>query len=150
MAVSLRVYFLPPLWPQQLNLRNAVGVTYPRPHLKGAAVLARRGVSLQTGRILATADNPGPAIEIAEVRRRRRALGLEVAAPDVRRSQDLAPALNGLKGRVEALYVVTDPLMNTNRTEISALALAAHLPTMHGRRDKLEIGRPDVLRAELA
>src|SRR5215207_2572917 len=68
--------------------------------------------------ILATADNPGPMIEVAEVQATMRTLRLEVVAPDIRRSQDLAPALESLKG-VEALYVVTDPLMNTNRIQIS-------------------------------
>ena len=90
--------------------------------------------------ILATADNPGPMIEVAEVQAMMRALRLEVLAPDIRRSQDLAPALESLKGRVEALYVVTDPLMNSNRTEISALALAARLPTMHGARELVDAG----------
>jgi putative tryptophan/tyrosine transport system substrate-binding protein len=90
--------------------------------------------------ILATADNPGPMIEVAEVTAMMRALRLEVLAPDIRRSQDLAPALESLKGRVEALYVVTDPLMNSNRTEISALALAARLPTMHGARELVDAG----------
>ena len=79
-------------------------------------------------------------IEIAEVQAITRTLRLEVMSPDVRRSQDLAPALESLKGRVEALYVVTDPLMNTNRIEISALALAARLPTMHGARELVEAG----------
>jgi len=90
--------------------------------------------------ILATADNPGPMIEVAEVQALMRALRLEVLAPDIRRSQDLAPALESLKGRVEALYVVTDPLMNSSRTEISALALAARLPSMHGARELVDAG----------
>src|SRR5215470_12574091 len=33
-----------------------------------------------------------------------------------------------------------DPLMNTNRTRISTLALGARLPTMHGVRDYVEAG----------
>jgi putative ABC transport system substrate-binding protein len=90
--------------------------------------------------ILATADNPGPMIEVAEVQATMRTLRLEVVAPEIRRSQDLAPALESLNGRVDALYVVTDPLMNTNRDQISALALAARLPTMHGARELVEAG----------
>src|SRR5215211_8015830 len=76
----------------------------------------------------------------AEVQATLRSLRLEVVAPDIRRSQDLAPALDSLNGRVEALYVVTDPLMNTNRDQISALALAARLPTMQGARELVEAG----------
>ena len=40
-------------------------------------------------------------IEIAELQATTRTLGLEVMSPDVRRSQDLAPALESLKGRAE-------------------------------------------------
>jgi hypothetical protein len=39
-----------------------------------------------------------------------------------------------------ALYVVSDPLVNTNRIRIITLALGARLPTMHGSRDHVEAG----------
>src|SRR5206468_2527463 len=43
-------------------------------------------------------------------------------------------------GRMDALYVVTDPLVSTNRVRINTLALAARLPTMHGIREYVEAG----------
>ena len=40
----------------------------------------------------------------------------------------------------DALYVVTDPLVNTNRIRLNALALGARLPTMHGQRAYVDAG----------
>ena len=44
-----------------------------------------------------------------------RKLGLEVVQLEVQRTEDIAPALASVKGNVDALYVVTDPLLNTSR-----------------------------------
>ena len=43
-----------------------------------------------------------------------------------------------LKGRAEALCVIADPLVTTNRIRINTLALGARLPTMHGFRELAE------------
>ena len=69
-----------------------------------------------------------------------RTLGLEVATSEIRRAEDIAPAFDALKDRVDALYVCADPLVSTNRIRISTLALAARLPTMHGQRENVEAG----------
>ncbi len=67
-------------------------------------------------------------------------LGLEVATVEIRRAEDIAPAFEALKGRADALYVITDALVSTNRIRINTFALAARLPTMHGVRDYVEAG----------
>jgi putative ABC transport system substrate-binding protein len=53
---------------------------------------------------------------------------------------DIAPSIEGLKGRVQALYVVGDPLVADNQIRINALALAARLPTIHVSRGYVETG----------
>jgi putative tryptophan/tyrosine transport system substrate-binding protein len=58
----------------------------------------------------------------------------------IRRAEDVAPAFEGLKGRSDAVYVVTDALSSTNRVRINTLALGARLPTMHGVREFTEVG----------
>jgi putative ABC transport system substrate-binding protein len=88
--------------------------------------------------ILANAGNPVTASERRQVEEAARSLGLEVVLSEVRRADDIAPAVEALKGRVDALYVQTDPLMNTNRVRISSLALGARLPTMSGIREYVE------------
>jgi DNA invertase Pin-like site-specific DNA recombinase len=42
--------------------------------------------------------------------------------------------------RVSALYVPADPLVNSNRLRINALALSAHLPTMFGFQEYVAAG----------
>ena len=50
------------------------------------------------------------------------------------------PPLKALRGHTDALYVVTDPLMNTNRVRINTVALDSKLPTMHDLRGYVEAG----------
>jgi putative tryptophan/tyrosine transport system substrate-binding protein len=59
---------------------------------------------------------------------------------DVRRAEDIAPAFETIKGRVDALYVSAAPLVTTNQIRINTLALAARLPTMHGLGEYVEAG----------
>ena len=67
-------------------------------------------------------------------------LDLEVTPLEIRQAEDIAPALEGLKGRAEALYVGTDPLMNTQRVRINTLALNARLPSVCGFPEFVEAG----------
>src|SRR5262249_62231920 len=93
--------------------------------------------------IMANAANPASQLEIREVRTMSSALGFEVVPLEIRRAEDIVPAFDGLKERADALYVVVDPLLNTNRIRINTLAVGARLPTMHALREY--VGRPDVL-----
>jgi putative ABC transport system substrate-binding protein len=92
---------------------------------------------------LAVIYNAGYAavvIEMGEVRAVARRLGLELTALEIRRAEDIDPAFESLKGGVDALYVASDPLVNTHRSHINSLALAARLPSMHGFREFVEAG----------
>jgi putative tryptophan/tyrosine transport system substrate-binding protein len=84
--------------------------------------------------------NPIAVLEMREVQAVATTLGLEVAPLEIRQAEDIAPALEGLKGRVEALYVGTDPLMNTQRVRINTLALNARLPSVCGFPEFVEAG----------
>ena len=57
-----------------------------------------------------------------------------------RRSQDIAPAFETLKGRAQALYVAGDSLVLTNRVRINTLALIARLPAIYNSREYVEAG----------
>jgi putative tryptophan/tyrosine transport system substrate-binding protein len=70
--------------------------------------------SLSRLAILVNAGYPGGALEIGEIHAAGRTLGFEVVSLEIRRTEDIAPALESLKGGAEALYVVGDPLMNFN------------------------------------
>ncbi len=90
--------------------------------------------------ILANIGSPNAALEMGEVQATARALGLEVATLEVRRAEEIVPVFGALKGRADALDVITDPLMNANRIRINTLALAARLPTISGLREFVEAG----------
>ena len=90
--------------------------------------------------IMANVGSPIGLLEMGQTRAVARTLGLEEATLEIRRAEDIEPAIEALKGRADALYVVTDPLVNTNRIRINALALGARLPTLHGERAYVEAG----------
>ncbi len=90
--------------------------------------------------ILANVGIANAALEIGEVETAARTLGLEVATSEIRKAEDIAPAFAALKGRAEALYVFGEPLANTNRARISALALDGRLPTVAGFREIVDAG----------
>jgi putative ABC transport system substrate-binding protein len=110
--------------------------------------------SLRRLAILANVGNPAVALDMGEAQAAARKLGLEVTTAEIRQAEDIAPAFYALKGRADALYVCTDPLVNTYRIRVNTLALAARLPTIHGLREYVEAGGlmsygpnvPDLLR----
>jgi len=90
--------------------------------------------------IMANVGGPGAVLEMREFQEAARTLRLEVIPLEIRRTEDIAPALESLKGRVDALYVAGDPLANLNRVRINTFALVARLPTMYVQREFVEAG----------
>jgi putative ABC transport system substrate-binding protein len=77
---------------------------------------------------------------MSEVQETAHTLGLEVTRSEIRRAEDIAAAVEALKGRADALYVVGDSLVDANRISINTLALSARLPTMHIVKEAVEAG----------
>jgi len=96
--------------------------------------------SLRRLAIMGNVDNPGPVLEMREIQATARMLGLEATTFEIRGAEDIAPVFEALKGRVDALYLASDPLLATNRVRLNTLALGARLPTMHGVREYVEAG----------
>jgi putative ABC transport system substrate-binding protein len=82
----------------------------------------------------------GTVLEIAEIQAAARTLGLEATTFDIRSTAEIEAAFAALKGRADALYVLGQPLVNTNRARIGALAVDARLPTLAGFREFVEAG----------
>jgi putative tryptophan/tyrosine transport system substrate-binding protein len=89
---------------------------------------------------MANTGTPGAALEMREAQVAARTLGLEVTTYEIRRDEDIATAFEALKGRVESLYVCTDPLAFTHRVRITTLALGARLPTIYNFQEFVEAG----------
>ena len=78
--------------------------------------------------------------EVSEVQAAARTVGLNAATSEICQTADIDFTFELLKSRVDALYVVGDPLVNTNRILIGTLALGARLPMMCGFRELVEAG----------
>jgi putative ABC transport system substrate-binding protein len=96
--------------------------------------------SLRRLAIFGNAANPVVVLETNEIVATAQKLGLDVVRPEIRRSEDFAPAFAAIKDRADALYVNSDVLTITNRTRIITLATEARLPTMHMLREFVESG----------
>jgi putative tryptophan/tyrosine transport system substrate-binding protein len=90
--------------------------------------------------ILANVGNPQSVLEMGAAKAAARALGLEVATLEFRRSEDIVPTFDGLNGRVDAIYVCGDALVYINRNRINTLSVGLRLPTVHLAREFIEAG----------
>ena len=72
--------------------------------------------------IMANVGFPSGVQEMGEVRSAAVMLGLDPVALEIRRDEDIAPALESLKDRADALYVAGDALVITHRVRINTLA----------------------------
>jgi putative ABC transport system substrate-binding protein len=121
---------------------NVTGMSIQQPDLVSKRLEILREVMPELRRlvILANAGYAEPMLEADRVKSAAQALGLEAARLGVWGSQDIRPALEALKGRADALYVVSDALIAANRTRIIRLALDEHLPTIFSNGDYVEAG----------
>ena len=121
---------------------NATGLSSVVPDLAGKRVELLREVvpGLRRLAIIGNVGNPLTVLEMGEVQAAAGTFGLQVHKLEIRRAQDIAPALEALKGLADALYVCIDALVNAHRIQINTSALGARLPTMHGSRDYVEAG----------
>ena len=121
---------------------NATGLTNQTADLAGKRIELLREIVPELRRlaIMANVDNPSVMLDIGEVQAAAGALGLEAGISEIRRAEDIAPAIEALQGRAEALYVAGDPLVTTNRNRLGILAVGARLPTMHGNRENVDAG----------
>jgi len=90
--------------------------------------------------ILGNFESPNAVVELKEAQDTARTLGLEANAIAIQPAEDIASVFEGLKGRVDALYIAPDPLVLSNRETISAMALELRLPTIYAYRDYVENG----------
>jgi len=121
---------------------NVTGLSLQQADLAGKRLeLLREFIpDLRRLAILANVGSPNAVMDMHEVQAAAKTLGLEVIPFEVRRAEDIAPGVETLKDRAEALYIPSDPLINSNWTRINALALGARLPTLYAVREVVEVG----------
>lgn len=90
--------------------------------------------------VLANAGYAGAARELAAIQETARGFGLAVSALDINHANDIAPAIESLKGSAQALYLCTNSLVVSNVRNINALARDAQVATMWGAREYVLAG----------
>ena len=119
---------------------NVTGLSSLAVDLAGKRLDLLREAISNLGRlaIMGNVGNPLTVLELGELQAAARQLGLQLDTLEIRRPQDIASALDTVKGRADALYVCQDLLTRANRLRINTLALAARLPVMHASRELIE------------
>ena len=121
---------------------NVTGISIQQPELISRRLDLLREVIPQLHRlaIMANAGYAAPVLEAQEAKTAAQALGLEAARLEIWQSEDIAPAFEAIRGKADALYVVSDALIAANRTLITTLALTARLPTILSYSDYVATG----------
>jgi putative ABC transport system substrate-binding protein len=121
---------------------NVTGLSNQQPDLAGKRLEILREIMPALSRlaVLANGHSPTALLNVGEVQAAAPKLGLEIDILDIKRADDIAPAIAQLKGRTQAIYVVGDSLVFDNRIQVNTLALAARLPTIYVQREYVEAG----------
>src|SRR5207244_12200264 len=115
---------------------NATGLSSASPDYSGKQLeLLKEAVpKLSRIAILWNAANPGTAIAFREMQDAVRVLKLSVQSLEVRRSEDLAPALKNVpKHRGMGLVTLLYPLVASQRARLLELPTANRLPAVYAR-----------------
>jgi putative ABC transport system substrate-binding protein len=115
---------------------NVTGLTNQQPDTdrKRVALLHEAVPGLSRVAFMGNIDNAFVLEEMHEVHAAASTLGLEFAAVEIRRAQDIAPALDGLSQR-DGLYLAGEALTDRNRLRINIFALAKRIPTIWTERE---------------
>ena len=121
---------------------NVTGMSIQQTDTAGKRIELLREITPKLARlaVMANADAPGAMLEMQEVVRTARNLGLEAIPIEVRQADEIFSSIGSLKDRADALYVATDPLVFNNRVRINAMARAQLLPTIYGSREYVDAG----------
>src|SRR5262249_17432025 len=85
--------------------------------------------------IMFNAANPPAELEMEDVLKTARELGLEAVPLEIRRAEDIGTRFTTLTTPPDALYVVQEALTTANRTCIITFSLTARLPAISATRE---------------
>jgi putative ABC transport system substrate-binding protein len=121
---------------------NITGLSLQQSDIVGKklGLLRELVADIQRLAVIGNVGNPASVLEMAEVKAAAKKLSLDVISLDIRRAEDISPSLDTSRGRAQALYVSTDPLIITNVNRINTLALGTHLPTIYNGKEYIQSG----------
>ena len=84
--------------------------------------------------------SPNVILEMNEVQSAGSRFGMDVAKLEITKTEEIIPGIESLRGRIDVLYVCTDPLVTMYRIRINTLALTEKLPTIYAFREYVQAG----------
>jgi putative tryptophan/tyrosine transport system substrate-binding protein len=104
---------------------NVTGLSVLAVDLAGKRLDLLREAISNLGRLAIMGDvgNPLTVLELGELQAAARPLGLQLNTLEIRRPQDIASALDAVKGRADALYVCQDLLLRASSREVEGWVL---------------------------
>lgn len=121
---------------------NITGWSNQTPDLAGKRLGLLREIAPDLRRLamMVRTENVSAAAEAREVQLAAKAFDIQVVPLEILSANDIVPAIDALKARADALYVVVDLLLLVHAVRISTVALGASVPTMHGAREFVVAG----------
>jgi ABC-type uncharacterized transport system substrate-binding protein len=121
---------------------NITGTANGQTDLAGYRLQALRKVvpGLKRLAMLGYYSSRNISLEMEQIERKARRAGIKAVICDVRKASEIGPIIRGLKGKVDAIYVCTEPFITTHQVAINIAAASAGLPTMHAFREYVEMG----------
>lgn len=121
---------------------NVTGLTVQPSDLASKRIDLLREIVPNLRRLSALANvaSSGFEGETEGIRSAAAALNVEAHIFELRTAADIEPALVALKGQTDALYVLSEPLVNANRVQIIEAATTGRFPTIFGFREFVDAG----------
>jgi putative ABC transport system substrate-binding protein len=121
---------------------NLTGLSNQQTDLAGNRLELLRDIvpGLRRVAVMGNVHTPNVMLEMKEVQEAASKLGLVVTPLEIKKAEDIVPGIEALTGRVDGLYVCTDPLITTHNIRINALAASGRLPTMYAFREYVRTG----------
>jgi putative ABC transport system substrate-binding protein len=121
---------------------NVTGLSNQQTDLAGRRLELLREVvpGLRRVAVMGNVNTPNVTLEMKEVQATASKIGIEVTKLEIRKTEDIVPGIEALNGRVDGLYVCTDPLITTHTARINTLAVSERLPTMYAFREYIRAG----------
>lgn len=121
---------------------NVTGLTVQPSDLTSKRIDLLREIIPNLRRLSALANVAASGFEeeVEGIRKAAVALGVEAHIFELRTAADITPALAALKGQTDALYVLSEPLVNANRAQIIEAVTTERIPTVFGFREFVDAG----------
>ena len=122
---------------------NVTGLTVQPSDLASKRIDLLREIVPNMRRLSALANVAGSGFlqETGSIRTAGAVLNIETDIVELRSADDIAPALARLKARrPDALYVLSEPLVNSNKVQILQTVMEERIPTIFGFREFVDAG----------